>query len=107
MNIPTTEFIFPPRLIPSLRDLRDSDWAQLVDQVVMLDPSHFNRVAFEMLVVRWSGCINCQADSFRAMQGCMQCASQAVRRYRGSYPELQRLLAEAVQEIEAYLNKKV
>jgi hypothetical protein len=106
MNNPTTELIFPPRLISSLRDLRDSDWAQLIDQVGALEPDHFNRMAFELLVVRWSGCVNCQADSFRAMQGCSLCAAQAVRRYRGSPADLQRLLHEAVREIEAYLDEK-
>jgi hypothetical protein len=106
MNNPTTELIFPPRLISGLRDLRDSDWAQLIDQVVALEPNHFDRMAFELIVVRWSGCVNCQADSFRAMQGCSQCATQALRRYRGSPDDLQRLFHEAVREIEAYLNEK-
>jgi hypothetical protein len=106
MNNPTTELIFPPRLIPGLRDLRDSNWAQFVDQVVARGPSHFDHIAFELLVVRWSGCVNCQADSFRAMQGCTQCATQSVRRYRGSPADFQRLFAEAVREIEAYLNEK-
>ena len=106
MNNPTTELIFPPRMISGLRDLRDSDWAQLIDQIAALAPNHFDRMAIELLVVRWSGCVNCQADSFRAMQGCSQCATQAVRRYRGSSADLQRLFHEAVHEIEAYLNEK-
>jgi hypothetical protein len=106
MNNPNTELIFPPRLISALRDLRDSGWAQLIDQVVALESNHFDRMAFELLVVRWSGCVNCQADSFRAMQGCSQCAAQAVRRYRGSPADLQSLFHEAVHEIEAYLNEK-
>jgi hypothetical protein len=105
MNTPATEMIFPPRLISSLRDLRDSDWAQLVDQITVLDPEHIDRITFESLVVRWSGCVNCQADSFRAMQGCAQCAAQAVRRFRGSQADLKRLFTEAVREIEAYLKK--
>jgi hypothetical protein len=40
------------------------------------------------------------------MQGCTQCATQAVRRYRGSSSDLHRLFTEAVLEIEAYLNEK-
>lgn len=106
MNSQTTELIFPPRLIPSLRDIRDPEWARLVDRVIAQAPSHIDRLAFELLVVRWSGCVNCQSDSFRAMQGCTLCASQAVRRYRGSAADLQRILTEAAQEIFAYLSEK-
>ena len=107
MNTPTTELIFPPRLIPSLRDLRNSTWAQLIDQVGALEPYHIDRMAFELLVVRWSGCVNCQADSFRAIQGCTLCASQAVRRYRGNDSDLQRLYNEAKVEIDAHIIKKI
>jgi len=106
MNNPTTEMIFPPQLIPGLRDLRDSDWAELIDQIVVREPSHIDRMALELLVVRWSGCVNCQSDSFRAMQGCAQCVMQSVRRYRGSTSDLQRIFAEAVHEIETFLNEK-
>jgi len=106
MNNPTTELIFPPRLLSSLRDLRDSDWATLIDRVEAQEPNHLDRMALELLVVRWSGCINCQSDSFRAMQGCTLCATQAVRRFRGSPVDLQRLFSEAVRELGAYLNEK-
>jgi hypothetical protein len=103
MNTPSTELIFPPRLIPTLRDIRDTHWAQLIDQINACDSYHIDRIAFELLVVRWCGCINCQADSFRAMQGCMQCAAQAVRRYKGSSSDLQTLFSETILEIQDHL----
>lgn len=106
METPNTELIFPPKLMSSLRDLRDPPWSQLVDRVDALDSTHVERLAFELLIVRWSGCVNCQADSFRAMQGCTQCASQAIRRYRGSNADLMTLFSEAVCEIDAFLTKK-
>lgn len=106
MDTPTTELIFPPRLISSLRELRDPKWSQLVDRIDSLESTHIDRLAFELLIVRWSGCVNCQADSFRAMQGCAQCASQAIRRYRGSNADLMTLFSEAVSEIGAYQTKK-
>jgi hypothetical protein len=106
MNVPITEMIFPPRLMPTLRDLRDQDWAKIVDRVGALESTYTDRLAFELLIVRWTGCFNCQADSFRAMQGCAQCAAQAVRRYRGSGPELQALFSEAARDVEAHLKKK-
>ena len=106
MNIPATELVFPPRLISGLRDLRDSTWVELVDRMSGLDVSNIERMAFELLMVRWSGCVNCQADSFRAMQGCSLCAAQAVRRYRGSNNELQRVLSDAAHEISSFLEQK-
>jgi hypothetical protein len=98
--------IFPPRLNATLRDLRDNEWAQLIDQIESLDPTHKKKLAFELLIARWTGCFNCQTDSFRAMQGCAQCASQAVRRYRGSRVELQSLFSEATREVEAFLKNR-
>lgn len=103
MNTPATELVFPPRLIPSLRDLRDPEWAQLVDRINTLEPSHLDRVAFELMIIRWSGCINCQADSFRAMQGCIQCAAQAVRRYRGSKTDFQNIFTETIYEVNEFM----
>jgi hypothetical protein len=105
MNTPATELVFPPKLVSSLRDLRDADWMQLVDRISTLEPTHVDRMAFELMIVRWSGCINCQADSFRAMQGCTQCAAQAVRRYRGNTSDLLHLFAETVREVEEFLVK--
>ncbi len=105
MNTPATELVFPPRLIASLRDLRDADWAQFIDRISSLEPTHLERMAFELMIVRWSGCLNCQADSFRAMQGCTLCAAQAVRRYKGSISDLQRLFSETLREVEAYWTK--
>jgi len=93
-------------MFPGLRDLRDEDWAQYIDNIAPLESNNTERIALELVVVRWSGCVNCQADSFRAMQGCIQCMSQAVRRYRGGNTEFKRLIAEAKREIDKYLAKK-
>jgi hypothetical protein len=105
MNTPTTELIFPPKLISSLRDIRDQTWSRMVEKIGLKDTYDIDRLALELLIVRWCGCTNCQADSFRAMQGCAQCAIQSIRRFRGSNVELQRLLSEAKREVEKYLNK--
>jgi hypothetical protein len=105
MTTPATELVFPPKLIPGLRDLRDKSWAELVDRIETLDPYHLERLGFELMIVRWSGCINCQADSFRAMQGCALCATQAVRRYRGDESDIRDMLDVTIQEIKEYLAK--
>lgn len=107
MNTSATEIILSPRCFPFLRDLADDTWAQLVDQVNMLEPYHTQRLAFELLIVHWCGCVNCQADSYRAMQGCVQCAIQAVRRMRNTQTDLLVLFTDAMSEIETYMENKV
>lgn len=106
MDTLLTDMVFPPRLNSTLRDLRDGGWAQLVDRVESLEPTHSHRLAFELVIARWAGCYNCQSDSFRAMQGCALCASQAVKRYRGSNTELQSLFSDAASEVELHLKNK-
>ena len=106
MDTLLTDMVFPPRLNSSLRDLRDAGWAQLVDHIESLEPTHIQRLAFELLITRWAGCYNCQADSFRAMQGCAVCASQAVKRYRGSSDELHSMFSDAASEVARHLAGK-
>ena len=101
-----TEVIFPPRVIPALRNLRGEVWQDLVGRVSELPAIHEDRLAFVLLMARTSGCSTCHADSFRAMRGCTQCAIQSVRRYRGDDQDLINGFKEAGQEVENHLNKK-
>jgi len=114
---PDTEFIFPPRVIPALRELRGPAWQSLVEQVLVLSDTAVSdgqvvfshdvvaRMAFILLMIRVGGCLTCQLDSYRGMRGCTQCASQTINRYRGSDDDLLRLYREAYQEVEQYLTK--
>ncbi|MFZ6027619.1 MAG: hypothetical protein ACOYYS_07880 [Chloroflexota bacterium] len=99
MYNPDTELLFPPRLIPQLRDLRGPAWQKLVDSVDGKSPTSPERLAFVLLMVRLHGCVTCQADSYRAMQGCTQCSLQTIRRLRGTDDELARQYAEAQREV--------
>ena len=83
-----TEVLFPPRLIPLLRDLRGEGWRELAARVEQAEPQAVERLAFVLLMVRLGGCVNCSIDSFRAMRGCTLCAIQTVKRYRGDDVEL-------------------
>lgn len=105
MYNPDTELLFPSRVIPTLRLLRSDGWKTLVDQVNGGDPDSADKMAFVLLMVRLGGCVSCNADSFRAMRGCTQCARQTVRRFRGEDQELVVQFQEARKEIEAYLEK--
>lgn len=101
-----TELLFPSRVIPLLRDLRDESWAALIDRISKLDPDHIDHLAFVLLMVRLGGCASCNADSFRAMRGCTQCAKLTVKRFRGKEYEITAQFNEAKQEIERFLSKR-
>lgn len=100
-----TELLFPARVISGLRDLRHEVWAELVDKVGKKDINDVEYMAFVLMMVRLGGCLSCNADSFRAMRGCTQCARQTIRRYRGSDQDLVGLFSEAQKESVAYLEK--
>ncbi len=104
MYNPDTDLLFPPRLMAQLRDLRGAEWRELVERVSQLEGAAVERVAFVLLMARLHGCVNCQADSFHAMQGCTQCSQQALKRYRGSDQDLLRMFKEAQREVEAHLS---
>jgi hypothetical protein len=105
MNNVDTEVLFPLRVIPSLKELRGSEWAELVDRVQQADGQFAEKLAFVLMMVRLGGCVTCSADSFRAMRGCTQCARQTVRRYRGNDLELLEQFEHSIKEVEGYQQK--
>ncbi len=100
-----TNVLFPPRLIPQLRDLRGAVWRDLVIQVSLADPLALERLAFVLMMIRLGGCTTCSADSFRAMRGCTQCAIQTVKRYRSDDRELLKDFQSARDEVIRHQNK--
>lgn len=100
-----TEVLFPMRVIPALRDLHGEEWGQLIDRLQRADSPPAERYAFVLMMVKMCGCVGCNADSFRAMRGCTQCAQQTVRRNRGSDRELLEQFRQVQREVEAYLHK--
>jgi hypothetical protein len=98
-----TELLFPPRVIPTLLDLRGEIWNDLITRALRLESTDRDRMAFVLLMIRLGGCTTCTADSFRAMRGCTQCARQTIRRFRGSDQDLKALFGQARQEIDRYL----
>jgi hypothetical protein len=100
-----TEVLFPPRVIPLLREHHGEQWGNLIDRVRSADSTPAERYAFELMMVRLCGCVGCDADSFRAMRGCTQCARQAVRRFRGSDQDIIDQFWQVKKEIDAYIVK--
>lgn len=102
-----TELLFPVRVIPSLRDLRGEAWQKLVDRVSAVDADPFDQQAFVLMMVRLSSCTACDADSFRAMRGCTQCARLMIRRFRGSDQELVSQFISYRHEVDNYYQKVI
>jgi len=101
-----TELLFPPRIIPALRNLRGARWQKLIDRIDESDEMSPEKVAFVLMMVRINGCASCNADSFRAMHGCTQCAKQAIRRIKETDKEIKETLESATQEVIQYLELK-
>ncbi len=101
-----TELLFPLRVIPELRAMRGEVWRDLVDQVTRTDADPLDQLAFVLVMVRLGGCVPCNADSFRAMRGCTQCARQTIRRFKGSDQDLVNQFQAAKREIKNYQQKQ-
>jgi len=101
-----TEILFPLRVIPCLQGLRGKDWNDLIDQVLNAENASRDQSAFTLMMVRMGGCQNCNADSFRAMRGCTQCARNTVRRYRGTDHDLIELFHQTTREVDQYRKGK-
>jgi hypothetical protein len=102
-----TDLLFPPRAIASLRAARGSAWKDLVDRTTSAGQDSPQQLAFILMMARLDGCGTCNADSFRALNGCTACSSQALKRYHGSDDELARLYAAALSEVESLSKKQV
>ncbi len=100
-----TELLFPMRIIPTLSSMRSEEWQQLVTELCANPTEKTDHLAFVLMMVKLGGCLGCNADSFRAMRGCTQCAKQTVRRFRGSDEELIDQFKQSRREMESYLNK--
>jgi hypothetical protein len=96
------ELFFPRHVIPSLRNLRGASWANLVDRVMSREEGHEDNMAFMLMMIRLNGCVICETDSYRAMRGCMACAVQVMRRYKGSDEDLLALFEQALSDVQAY-----
>lgn len=97
------DLLFPPRVIPGLRDLRGEVWQTLVDKTVNQTPGSLEQLSFVLMMARMAGCLTCHSGSHRALRGCESCAQQALRRFHGSDHELVALFQEASDEVQHYL----
>lgn len=97
------ELMFPPSVIPQLRDQRGPEWQKLVDHVQTLDDDHPEMLAFVLLMIRLDGCMECETDSYRAMRGCNNCAIQTLRRLKVTDRDLLKQYKSALKDVEAFM----
>ncbi len=98
------EILFPPYLIPKLREKRGQPWRSLVDRVAHLPEDHPESLAFSLMMIRLDGCMDCETDSYRAMRGCQACAEQMLRRYKGRDEDLLSNYDIALSDIRLYMS---
>ena len=101
-----TEVLFPLRFAEELVDLRDDEWKKLVKFIISDQASRTDRVAFILFMVRLNGCVGCNADSYRAMRGCITCARLAIKRYKSGDDDLIHVFEQAKNEIVSFYAKK-
>jgi hypothetical protein len=100
-----TEVLFPSRVILTLRALQGDEWRKLIDRLQEEDCKPEERHAFVLMMARMCGCAGCNADSFRAMRGCTQCARQTIRRVKSGDGELLEQYQQMSREVDAYMQK--
>jgi hypothetical protein len=101
---PDSEILFPTRCISQLANLRGSDWLELVEYVASLSETDEDSLAFSLMMIRFSSCLSCDLDSYRASLGCSTCAKRTVAGFKGSDKVLLRKFEQARQEVVAYLD---
>jgi hypothetical protein len=101
-----TELLFPMRVIPFLVDLRGEDFQELVRSLSNGERTQNEIIAFSLMMVRMAGCGGCNADSFRAMRGCTQCARLTVKRNKNNDKDLLKSFTECKKEIDEYMTKR-
>ncbi len=99
---PRTELLFPPRLIPDLKDLRGEKWRELVEYIAALPETHADTLAFCLMMIRLNSCLGCVSGSYRFMRGCELCAQQTIARYQGTDEELIELYEQAQDDLANY-----
>ncbi len=99
---PRTELLFPPSLIPDLKDLRGKEWRELVEHIASLPETHEDTLAFCLMMVRLNACMGCVSGSYRFMRGCELCSQQTIARFQGTDEELIALYHQAQEDLKRH-----
>jgi hypothetical protein len=105
MPLHQIELLFPPELIPAIGDARSLIWRNFVNSTIRISKTPVEQAAFVLMITRLVNCVSCNANSFRAAQGCTFCSTQAIKRFHGSDEELINMFNKARVEVNEYLTK--
>jgi hypothetical protein len=106
MYNPDAGLIFPPCAISSLHKERGVAWQDLVAFVEKTIPDGIEQMAFILMIARLCNCATCNADSLRALRGCISCSKQSINRFHGSDEELTRLFENARNDVLIFTKRK-
>ena len=105
MMYPRSEILFPHRCVLTLKRMRGSEWQELVDRIADLPDAHEDSLAFALMMIKLTGCLNCDLDSYKASLGCCTCAKRAINAFKGTDKVLLRKFREAKVELAEYLTE--
>ena len=100
---PRSEILFPHRCVGTLKRLRGPQWQELVTRTASLPETHIDSLAFALMMIRMSKCMNCDLGSYKASLGCCACARRAINAHKGSDGVLIRRFERAREELLEYL----
>lgn len=104
---PRTELLFPPHLIPDLKDLRGREWRELVEHLASLNETDSDTLAFCLMMIRLNACLGCMSGSYRFMRGCELCAQQTIARYQGTDEQLIAFFHQAKVDLERHVRGEI
>jgi hypothetical protein len=100
-----TELLFPPYLIAELEELRGTTWRDLVTATAKLADGSPEQTAFVLLMARLANCSTCNANTYRAAQGCVECSKHVLKHFHGSDEDLVSMYETAKSEVKEYLHR--
>jgi hypothetical protein len=83
--------------------MRGPEWQKLVCRIADLPDTDRDSLAFALMMIKLTGCLNCDLDSYKASLGCCTCAKRAINAFKGSDKVLMRKFVEAQAELDEYL----
>ncbi len=95
--------LFPLEILPELKEVRTAVWRDFIDDFSEKPTAIITRVAMEITMSRLVGCMNCEADSFRAMRGCLACARQSIKRCKEPDEAIIEVFHQTEGEIEEFI----
>jgi hypothetical protein len=97
------KLLFPLEILPELLNERSAAWQRFLAEFLANGESLVPKTAMIVLLSRMIGCAGCEADSFRALRGCLPCAKQALKRNRENDTAIIALYRVTENEIKRYI----